>query len=71
MSLRVLQGKLLFSMMIERITVLMMRSYDDRTGSYSEVANLFNGTFPNRSPIHKTIIQKTLKRFQVTWKCRR
>lgn len=50
----------------ERITMLMMRGYGDRKRSYSEVANLFNDTFPNHSPVHKATVQKTVKRFEET-----
>ncbi|CAG9839786.1 unnamed protein product [Diabrotica balteata] len=42
----------------------MIRGYCDRKRSYCEVANLLNNTFPNRSPIHKTTVQKTVQRFK-------
>lgn len=48
----------------ERITLLMMRGYGDRVRSYQEVATLFNETFPDRNPVAKSTVQKTVKRFE-------
>ncbi|KAJ8915553.1 hypothetical protein NQ315_012437 [Exocentrus adspersus] len=48
----------------ERITLLMIRGYGDRIRSYEEAANLFNDTFPNRPPIAKSTVQKTVRRFE-------
>lgn len=50
----------------ERITILMMRGYGDRTRSYDEVKDLFNDTYPNRNPISRSGVQKTVQRFQET-----
>lgn len=48
----------------ERIHVLVMRGCGDRTRSYQEAADLFNITFPDRAPITKSTVLKTVKRFQ-------
>ena len=48
----------------ERIIILMMRGYGDRVRSFEEVANLFNDEFPDRTPIPKSIVQRTVKRFE-------
>ncbi|KAJ8912058.1 hypothetical protein NQ315_016747 [Exocentrus adspersus] len=48
----------------ERITLLMIRGYSDRIRRYEEAANLFNDTFPNRPPIAKSTVQKTVRRFE-------
>lgn len=50
----------------ERITVLMMRGFGDRSRSYEEVKNLFNDTFPDRIPISKSVVYKTVNRFEET-----
>lgn len=50
----------------ERITLLMMRGYGDRVRSFQVVADLFNETFPNRNPISKSTVQKTVRRFEET-----
>lgn len=50
----------------ERITILMMRGYGDRIRSYEQVKNLFNDSFPNRNPISKSGVQKTIQRFEET-----
>lgn len=50
----------------ERIHVLIMRGCGDRTRSYQEAADLFNITFPDRAPITKSTVLKTVKRFQET-----
>lgn len=54
----------------ERITILMMRGYGDRVRSYEEVKNLFNDAFPNRNPISKATVLKTVRRFEETGNCR-
>lgn len=51
---------------MERITVLMMRGYGDRVRSYEEVVHLFNDRFPDRPPISKSTVFKTVKRFEDT-----
>jgi transposase len=50
----------------ERITLLMMRGYGDRIRSYEQVKHLFNETFPDRNPISKSAVKKTIKRFEET-----
>jgi transposase len=50
----------------ERIVILMMRGFGDRVRSFQEVADLFNATFPDRNPIVKSTVQKTIKRFEET-----
>lgn len=50
----------------ERITVLMMRGFGDRQRSFQEVANLFNVTFPDRLPISKSTVFRTISRFGET-----
>lgn len=51
----------------ERITVLMMRGYGDRMRSYSEVADLFNEDFPNRTnPITRFTVARIVQRFNDT-----
>jgi transposase len=47
----------------ERITILMMRGYGDRTRTYDEVTHLFNDTYPNRPPIQKSTVLRTVQRF--------
>jgi len=42
----------------------MMRGYGDRF--YETVAALFNNTFPNRLQVIKSIIQRTVTRFEQT-----
>ena len=54
----------------ERITILMMRGYGDRVRTFEEVKNLFNDAFPNRNPISKATVLKTVRRFEETGKCR-
>jgi len=44
----------------------MMRGYGDMQRSYQDVANLFNGTYPNRAPISKTTVIRTVERFVET-----
>jgi len=50
----------------ERITILMMQGYDDKMRSYQDVANLLNGTYPNRDPISKVTVYRTVSRFKRT-----
>jgi hypothetical protein len=50
----------------ERITLLTMRGYGDNVRSYEAVAALFNNTFPNRLPITKSTVQRTVARFEQT-----
>lgn len=47
----------------ERINLLMMRGYGDRVRSYDEVVHLFNDTFPDRPPISKSTVCRTVQRF--------
>lgn len=50
----------------ERIQILMMIGYGERTRSFAEVMNIFNESHPNREPISKSTVCKTLRRFQET-----
>lgn len=50
----------------ERIEILMMLGYGDRRRSLQDVCNLFNDTHPNRNPISKSVVGKTLRRFEQT-----
>lgn len=50
----------------ERITLLMMRGWGDNERSYEAVKNLFNDTFPERYPISKSTVIKTVARFVET-----
>src|SRR5215467_5317971 len=50
----------------ERITILMMRGYGDKMRSHQDVANLFNDTYPNRDPISKVTVYRTVSRFERT-----
>lgn len=43
-----------------------MRGYGDNVRSYEAVVALFNNTFPNRRPIVKSTVQKTVTRFEQT-----
>ena len=50
----------------ERIEILMMIGYGDRTRSFSQVVNIFNELHPDREPITKSTVSKTLQRFHET-----
>lgn len=50
----------------ERITLLMMRGFGDRTRPLEEVQHLFNDTFPERNPISKSTVFRTIQRFEET-----
>jgi transposase len=50
----------------ERIEILMITGYGDRKRSHQEACALFNETHPNRNPISKSTVTKTLKRFNET-----
>lgn len=50
----------------ERIEILMMIGYGDRRQSCAEVMNIFNEAHPDRQPISKPTIARTLKRFLET-----
>jgi Fe2+ or Zn2+ uptake regulation protein len=50
----------------ERIEILMITGYGDRKRSHQEACPLFNETHPNRNPISKSTVTKTLKRFNET-----
>ena len=41
-----------------------MRGYGNRIRSYREVAELFNATYSDRNPISKSIVERTIARFQ-------
>jgi len=49
----------------ERITILMMRGWDDNERSYSAVVRLFNDTYSNRRT-NKSTVLKTIERFKET-----
>ena len=40
----------------------MMSGYGDRVRTFEEVKNLFNDSFPNRNPISKATVLKTVRR---------
>lgn len=50
----------------ERIEILMIIGYGDRMRSFEEVVNIFNGSHPDREPISKSTVSKTLRRFHET-----
>lgn len=50
----------------ERIDILILREYGDKTRSYEDVARLFNDTHPDRPPIAKSTVSKTVIRYQQT-----
>lgn len=50
----------------ERIHILIMRGCGDKMRSYEAIANLFNDTFPNRDPISKSTVHRTVSRFERT-----
>lgn len=45
-----------------------MRGFGDRIRSCDEVRHLFNDTFPNRPPISKSTVGRTIQRFEQTGK---
>ncbi|XP_025161887.1 uncharacterized protein LOC112590219 [Harpegnathos saltator] len=50
----------------ERILPLIYRGFGDRVRSYQEVADLFNATHPDRTPISKSTVQYIVTRFLET-----
>lgn len=50
----------------ERIEILMIIGYGDRTRSFTEIVNLFNELHPDRHLISKSTVSKTLNRFRET-----
>lgn len=51
----------------ERITLLMMRGWDDLRRSYMQVKELFNATFRNGlTPISKSTVERTIRRYNET-----
>lgn len=50
----------------ERITLLMIHGYGDRIRSLEEVRRLFNYTFPERDPISRSTVSRTIQRFEET-----
>lgn len=50
----------------ERIDILIMRGCGDKTRSYEEVVHLFNDSNPDRPPIVKSTVSKTVTRFRDT-----
>jgi len=50
----------------ERIEILMMIGYGDRKRTHQEVCNLFNDTHPDKNPISKSTVTRTLQRYRET-----
>lgn len=50
----------------ERITLLIIRGDQGRERSYEETRQIFNQRFPQRPPISKSVVEKTVKRFLET-----
>lgn len=50
----------------ERIEILMMIGYGENTRSFAQVVDLFNNSHPDREPISKSTVSKTLQRFHET-----
>ena len=50
----------------ERITLLMIRGFGDRQRSYNQVQLIFNETFNDRTPISKSTVERTIRRFSDT-----
>ena len=49
----------------------MIRGFGDREWSYQEIRDLFNITFPERTPISKSTVSiRTIRRFQQTGNCK-
>lgn len=48
----------------ERITLLMIRGFGDRTRSYDEVQRVFNNFFHERPQISKSTVERTVRKFQ-------
>lgn len=49
----------------ERIEILMMIGFGDRTRSHAEVCRLFNNLHPNHNPISRSTVTKTLTRYNL------
>lgn len=47
----------------ERIEILMMIGFGDRVRTHEEVCHLFNAVHPDRNPISRSAVSKTLKRY--------
>ena len=50
----------------ERIEILILRGCDDKKRTYEQVVRQFNDTHPDRLPICKSTVCKTVSRFQDT-----
>lgn len=48
-----------------RIQILMMTEFGDRTRTHQEVFNLFTTVYPNRQPITRLVVIKTLWTFNI------
>ncbi|KAJ8946748.1 hypothetical protein NQ318_002578, partial [Aromia moschata] len=51
---------------IERIEILMIIGYGDRRRSFDQVVVIFNELHPDREPLSKSTVSKTLQRFHET-----
>lgn len=54
----------------ERIILLRIRGFGDRQRSFNETKHLFNDTFPDRPPISKSTVIRTIQRFDQTGTCK-
>lgn len=50
----------------ERIEILMIIGFGDRRRTQQEVCVLFNNLYPERDPITRTVVSKTLRRFNMS-----
>lgn len=50
----------------DRIEILMMIGYGDRVRTHEEVCHIFNDLHPERNPISRSTVTKTLQRFKAT-----
>lgn len=50
----------------QRIQILMIRGYGDRQRSHEEVCHVFSELYPERPPISRRTVGKTIKRFEET-----
>lgn len=51
----------------DRISLLILRGWNDRLRSYQDVKDLFNVTFRNENtPISKSTVERTVRRFEET-----
>lgn len=50
----------------DRIMLLIMRGFGNKMRSYEETANLFNDTYPDRNPVSKSTVLRTVARYEQT-----